>query len=98
MTNEEAIRRAQQAKLILDDPLFKESMAAIKETIIGQWCDLGVENKAQAEELKRLLWSAQQFESIFAVTIGGGTVAQNELLNDTTMKARQEATLRRVYG
>lgn len=98
MTNDEAIRRAEHAQLLLDDPMVKGALAQIKETIVGAWAELAVENKAQAEELKRLLWAAKQFESIFEVTISGGTVARNELLNESTMKIRAEAAKRKLYG
>lgn len=98
MTNEEQIQRAEHAKRLIEDPLFIEAMADIEAAIVGQWCDLGVENKVQAEELKRLLWAAQQFKAIFTVTIGGAAVARNELLNSETMKQRAEAARKRMYG
>jgi hypothetical protein len=98
MTPEEQIARADRARLLYDDPMIKEALAEMKAAIVGQWSDLGVENKAQAEELKRLLWAAQQFESIFTVTISGGTVALNELLNASTMQIRAEAARKRMYG
>lgn len=98
MTNEEAIRRGERAKLLLDDPMIKEAFAEIEGAIIGQWTDLSIENKAQAEELKRLLWATQQFRSIFTVIISGATIAKNELLNDSTMQIRAEASRKRIYG
>ena len=98
MTNEEQIARADHAKLLYSDPMIQEALAEMKAAIVGQWADLGVENKAQAEELKRLLWAAQQFESIFTVTISGGAVARNELANASTMNIRAEAARKRMYG
>lgn len=96
MSHAEEITRAEHAKRILDDDLVKGALAAIKDTIIGQWCDLGVENKAQAEELKRLLWAANQFQAFFEVTIAGASVAKNELTNASTMQIKREAALERV--
>lgn len=98
MTKDEEIRRAERAKLIIEDPLVVEAFSAIEQTIIGSWTELAIENKAQAEELKRLMWAAKQFKSIFEVTIAGGTVAKNELTNDTTMKIRSDAVRARLYG
>lgn len=98
MTPEEQIQRADRARLLYDDPMIQEALADIRSAILGQWSELGVENKAQAEELKRLLWAAQQFESIFTVTIAGAAVAKNELLNAHTMNIRAEAAKRRIYG
>jgi hypothetical protein len=98
--NEEAIRRGKRAQAILDDDMVKEAFADLEGTIIGQWCALGIENKAQAEELKRLLWAAQQFKAIFEVTISGSKVAMHDTLNSETMKIRAESAKERVrsYG
>lgn len=98
MTNEEAIRNADHARLLLEDPMIKDALAAIEGAVIDQWRTLSIENKTQAEELKRLLWAAQQFRSIFEVTISGAVVAKNELLNETTMQIRAEAARRKMYG
>jgi hypothetical protein len=97
MTPQEQIDRAEQAKLLYEHPMLQEALADMKGAIIGQWTELGIENKAQAEELKRLLWAVQQFESIFTVTISGAAVARNELLADAT-KQRAEAARKRMYG
>ena len=98
MTNDDAIRRGERARLLLDDDLVKDAFAEIEQTITAQWIELSIENKAQAEELKRLMWAAKQFKAIFEVTISGATVAKNELLNDTTMQIRAEAAKRKLYG
>lgn len=98
MTPEEQIARADRARLLLDDPIIQEALADIESAIIGQWSELSVENKAQAEELKRLHWAAKQFKAIFEVTISGAAVARNELLNAETMKQRAEAARKRMYG
>ena len=98
MSLEQQISDGEAAKRLLDDPLFSNAMAQVKAAIIGQWEDLAVENKAQAEELKRLLWAAKQFEACFTVVIAGGSVAKNELLNQSTMQVRQDAARNRIYG
>lgn len=98
MTLEEQIALADRARLLLEDPLMISAFADMEQAIVGQWMELGIENKEQAEELKRLLWAAQQLKSIFMVTISGGTVAKNELLNRQTMEIKAEAAKRRIYG
>lgn len=98
MTPEEHIARGEHAKRLLDDPLLKEALAEIKRAVIEQWAALSVQNKEQAEELKRLLWAAKQFEAIFVAQVGGATIARNELLLDTNMQIKAEATTRRING
>lgn len=94
----QAMQAADRAKSVLDDPLVSQALADIEQAVIEQWAALGVENKTQAEELKRLLWAAKQFRSIFEVTVAGGSVARNELLNADHMQARQAAARQRIYG
>ena len=94
----EAMQAADRARTVLNDPLVSGALASIESTITAQWMALDVENKGQAEELKRLLWAARQFRAIFEVTVAGGEVARNELLNASTMAIRAESARKRVYG
>jgi hypothetical protein len=98
MTPEEHIQRGEHAKRILDDELVQFAMAEIRKTVVDQWAALGVENKAQAEELKRLLWASQQFEAIFVSLVAGATVARNELLLRENMEIKRDAAKGRLYG
>jgi len=98
MTPEEQIARGEHAKRLLDDPLLKEALAEIKQAVVEQWAALSVQNKEQAEELKRLLWAAKQFEASFVAHVGGATIARSELLLDTNMQIKAEAVTRRING
>lgn len=100
MDKSEIIQRGQRAALLLDDDLIKGAFADVEAAIVGQWRELSVENKGQAEELKRLLWAANQFKAIFESLICGASVAKNELLMDSNMQIKAEAARERVrnYG
>jgi hypothetical protein len=97
MSLQDQINAGERAKLLLEDSDIKAAFAQIEGAIVEQWADLAVENKAQAEELKRLLWAARQFKSIFEVTIAGGHFAKNELLADNA-HIRAEAARNRING
>lgn len=97
MSLQDQINAGERAKLLLDDPDIKGAFAEIEATIVAQWADLSVENKAQAEELKRLLWAAKQFKAIFEVTVAGGHFAKNELLADNA-QIRADAARNRIHG
>jgi len=98
LTPEQQIARGEHAKRLLDDSLFQEAMAETKAAIVDAWAALPVENKAQAEELKRLLWAQNQFEAIFTSLAGGATILRAELLSRESMEVKQEATKRRING
>lgn len=98
MTPAEEITRGEHAKRLLEDPLFKEAMIETRQAVIDAWTALPVENKAQAEELKRLLWAANQFEAIFVSLMGGATIARDQLLSAESMQTKAEAVQRRING
>lgn len=92
------VKAASRAKAILEDDLVVDALNTLESAVVAQWSELSVSNKEQAEELKRLLWAAQQFKSVFTVLMAGGQVAQNELLKREHMNIKKEAALRRIYG
>lgn len=98
MTPEEQIARGDHAKRLLDDPLFQEAMKMTRDALKDAWAALPIADKAQAEELKRCLWAANQFEAIFTSYIGGATIMRHELLLDTNMQIKAEAVTRRFNG
>ncbi len=98
MTPEQQIARGEHAKRLLDDPLLQEAMRETRKAVTDAWAALPVENKAQAEELKRLLWAANQFEAIFIAHVGGAQIMRSELLLDTNMQIKAEAAQRRING
>lgn len=94
----ERITQGDHAKRLLEDPLLKEALADIRTAVIDQWCALSIENKAQAEELKRLLWAADQFTATFEARIAGATIARQELHMRENMEIKREAAKGRLYG
>ena len=96
MTPEEHIARGEHAKRLLDDPLLKEALVEMKQAVMEGWAALPVENTAQAEKLKHLLWATKQFEAFFVAQVGGATIARSELLQDTNMQIKAEAVQRRM--
>lgn len=98
MSPEEEIQRGEHAKRILDDDLVKMALDEIEQAVIAQWRALGVENKTQAEELKRLLWASQQFRAIFESLIAGATVARSELLMRENMEIKRDAAKGKLNG
>lgn len=98
MTPEEQLRIANQAKQILENDLVIDAFKTLEQTVINQWASLSIENKTQAEELKRLLWASQQFKSIFTSLVAGAAVAQNELLLRENVLVKESEAIKRIYG
>ena len=98
MSHEDNIRRGEHAKRVLEDELVKEALAETRTAITEQWMALSVTDKAQAEELKRLLWASQQFENIFTSLIAGAEISKQELLMQSNMEIKRDAAKGRLYG
>jgi len=97
VTPEQQIARGEHAQRLLDDPLLQEAMRETRKAVTDAWAALPVENKAQAEELKRLLWAANQFEAVFTSFVGGATIMRDELLRAENMQIKAEAVKGRIY-
>lgn len=96
MTPEQQIARGDHAKRLLEDELFVEAFDTVRATIIDQWSALSIENKAQAEELKRLLWAAQQFKAVFEATVAGAKIMREELLMQSNVEIKRNAAKGRM--
>lgn len=94
----EQIALGEHAKRILDDELVQAALADIRAAVIEQWASLPIENKAQAEELKRLLWAADQFAAIFESRVAGATIARQELHMRENMEIKREAAKGKLYA
>lgn len=94
----EQIALGEHAKRILDDTLVQAALADIRTAVIEQWASLPIENKAQADELKRLLWAADQFTAIFESRVAGATIARQELHMRENMEIKREAAKERLYA
>lgn len=98
LTKEQQIARGEHAKRLLDDPLFQEAMQMTRDALKDAWAALPIADKAQAEELKRCLWAANQFEDIFKSLMGGATILRAEMLSRESMQTKAEAVQRRING
>jgi len=98
MSHQDDISRGDHAKRILEDDLVQSALHEIEAAVIDQWRTLGVENKAQAEELKRLLWASQQFRTIFEAMIAGATMSKQELLMKENFEIKRDAAKGKLYG
>ena len=98
MSPEEQIARGEHAKRLLEDPLFQEAMRETRQAVVDAWAALPVENTAQAEKLKHLMWAAKQFEAVFEAWVAGATIMRAELLLDTNMEIKAQAAKERING
>lgn len=75
MTTDEEIARGNQARSILGDPLFVESMARLKTSIIDQWSAAPARDTEGREWLWQHYQVALKFEEMLSEVLNTGKLA-----------------------
>jgi hypothetical protein len=87
MTNDEAIRRGERAKQLLQDPLLVEALDLIEKEIISQWEACPVRDSEGREFLWQYYKTAKKFRGILEGTVQSGSVGafreQQSLMDKT---------------
>lgn len=77
MTSEEKQQRGVLAAQVLDNPLYKESMTAMKGEIFDQWASTKWFQYRKRNELWRMYRAAETVEAYLAKTLNRAKLAQN---------------------
>ncbi len=80
MTKDEEIRRANEAKRIIEDPLVIEALAAMRGDLIAEWEKAPARDTEGRERLWAMVKTIDKFRSFFVGAMEGGKVAQAQLL------------------
>ena len=75
MTEEQEIRRGEDASRILNEPVFKDSMEKIKKTILDQWGATGAQKTEEREWLWHHYQAALRFEEILTSVMNTGKMS-----------------------
>ena len=92
----DAMHKAEQARLILDNDLVKSALNHIKTETQALFFQLGSQAREEREMLHLMDRARQQFENVFMALIQAGEVSRHELLNEHHIKARLDAIQERV--
>jgi hypothetical protein len=79
MTRDEAIRRAQRAREILEDDLVREVLAEMQAGLFSEWQGTRVGETVERERLYMLHCAVKDFETRFKGIIETGKVAQHRI-------------------
>ena len=74
-----ATARAQQAKVLLDDPLLKEAFATLERSYIDEWRSTDPADMDGRERLFLAVNQVERVKSNLAAVISDGTLAAKEL-------------------
>ena len=76
----EQMVRGEEAKRILNSPLFKEAFKALEASLIDDWKSTKADQKDVRENLYLMLDLLENFEQFFTIHVSNGNAAAAELL------------------
>lgn len=79
MSLELDVTRAQQAKHLLDNPIYQESIKSVREAIIKAWSDAPIRDVDGQHELKLMLKLLNDLENNILRVVNDGKIAQIEI-------------------
>jgi hypothetical protein len=91
MNAQEEIERGGKAQRLIDDEMYIESMAGVREAIIKQWEACPIRDKEGQHELKLMLKLLSDLQANIKTIADTGKLAQINI-------EREKSLLRRVTG
>ena len=88
LTPEEALRRANQAKAILDQPIVTETLDLMESEIMEAWMACPVRDVEGRETLWRIAVSTRKFRDILRGTMEAGKLAKDQIERKQTAMQR----------
>lgn len=79
MTPEEALRRANQARQVLEQPIVTETLDFMEKEIMDQWMACPMRDLEAREMLWRLAVSTRKFRDLLRGTMESGKLAADEI-------------------
>lgn len=88
MTLEERIYSGNRAREILENEVFAQAMADIKQEVINQWQQSPARDSEAREKLWMMLKLAEKLEACIKTTLDTGTLASLEVDHKRTLRER----------
>ena len=92
MNDNQLVRRATDAALVLENEAYKEAMSALKKQVVESWKDCPVRDREGQMLLLQLAKLTDKFESILNGMIENGKLAARKIELD---KVRNESAVHR---
>lgn len=98
MTPEEALRRANRAGQLFNDPLLQETLDFMEKEVMEAWIACPVRDAEGREELYRLIKTTRKFRDLLRGTMESGKMAAEEIRRKESVLERAKNGLKRAVG
>ena len=95
MTPEEALRRANQARQVFEQPIVTETLDFMEREIMEQWMVCPVRDVEARETLWRLAVSTRKFRELLRGTMESGKIAAEQIRQKQSLKEQALNLIRR---
>ena len=88
MTAEEALRRANQARQVFDQPIVKETLDFMEREVTDMWAATPIRDVEAREALWRMAVTTRKFRELLRGTMESGKLAADEIARKRTLMER----------
>lgn len=96
MSQQEEVAKGDQARTLLDDPLFNEAFDTLEASLVDTLLSLPIEADDQRLKVVCMHKAAQQVRGILAGYVAGANIARAEILQEEQRKSLIERIKDRV--
>jgi uncharacterized protein YecA (UPF0149 family) len=93
MTPEEALRRANQARQVFEQPIVKDTLDFMEREIMEQWKACPVRDLEAREALWRLAVTTSKFRELLRGTMESGKLAANQIQRKQSMLEKAKSAV-----
>jgi hypothetical protein len=97
MTPEEALRRANEAGRLFNDPTLKEALDVMERDVVEAWIACPVRDVEGKEELNRLIKTTRKFRDLLRGTMESGKLAAEQIRQKQESLAQRAASAVRQF-
>lgn len=84
MSLDNDLERAQQAKQLLDNPVYREALESVRSAIVSAWSNAPIRDVEGQHELKLMLKLLTDLENNITRVVNDGKIAQIEIERQKT--------------
>lgn len=98
MTPEEALRRANQAKQVFEQPIVAETLDFMEREIMEQWTSCPIRDVEAREALWRMAVTTRKFRELLRGTMESGKLAADQIARKQTVIERAANVVQSAFG
>lgn len=93
MTPEEALRRANQARQVFEQPIVRETLDFMEREIMEQWTGCPIRDVEAREALWRMAVTTRKFRELLRGTMESGKLAADEIQRKKSFADKAKAAM-----